>query len=116
MNTEIGLHIHITGEKLAGKSLVGNIIKKALDDNGFENVTLIAHNGEPVGTYEPKTILDIVKLKNPSFFKTPITIGESTVRDYVDVETLEGSKEYLITDVPLLPTVVEDVEFDDIPY
>jgi len=118
MTTELGLHIHITGEKGAGKTLVSNIVKEALDKKGFENVTLIEHSGEPVASYEPQTILDIVKLKNPSFFKMPITIGESTVRDTVDLSELDNAKVYQVITAPTLVETIEttEVEFNDIPY
>ena len=85
------LHIEITGDKDSGKSIVANVIQKALSDSGFQSVTQINDTGEPVVGQEPQSILDLVRESKPELFATPITISETTWAGDDEEETVDAA-------------------------
>lgn len=74
---EEDINILITGGPDSGKAVAAVLINKALADNGFSDVVMVADNGKTVNPIEAvPSILDVIKNGSPKLFDTPVLIQE----------------------------------------
>lgn len=88
MTTEI----NITGGTPRASRLVTAVIARALEDSGFETVSVLnpLTNAE-VEVGDAPTLMDVVRQHNPEIFTAPVTIWQHRpARDDYEVETPEG--------------------------
>ena len=98
MNNNSNINITITGDDMAKKDAVSNIVNNALVSQGFTNVALVNTVGEPMAGSDVPSMLDVLKQREPEFFATPIKIwADSPIGEAIIAAVVE-------------PIVVQDME------
>ena len=88
------IRVEIKGEPGSGKTLVGNVIQKSLEDAGFANITHLDQNNDPIEPIDVITILDLVQQSRPDLFDTQITISEHNMtEDELDLIAIQKHQE-----------------------
>jgi hypothetical protein len=83
MSTQIEpLEVTVTGGTAETNTLVYGIVQTALDDAGFTDIIATSPHAEAVcESAQMPSLLDLVRLKNPSMFDTPVRVSQHLSAD-----------------------------------
>lgn len=85
MSTHIDpLEVTISGGTAETNTLVSGVVQTALDEAGFTDITVNSPHGDAgVDEDAMPSLLDIIRVKNPDMFDTPIKINQHVSADAI---------------------------------